>query len=57
MAGYGLLERKTGKSTKPQGYICGACGNEVPRNGMICLACKDEIFFAVVANQVETERG
>jgi len=57
MAGYGVQERNTSKRTKPQGYICGVCGNAVPRNGMICLTCKDDIFFAGVCVQVENETG
>jgi hypothetical protein len=57
MAGYGVQERKTCKSTKPQGYTCGVCGSEVSRKGMICLTCKDDIFFQAVCVQVETEKG
>ena len=57
MAGYGVAERKTARETKSTLHVCGTCGGRCPKHEELCQSCKDEIFFAVVANQVETERG
>ena len=57
MAGYGVAERKTARETKIKLHVCGDCGGPVDKGRVLCLTCADELFFAVVANQVETERG
>ena len=57
MAGYGVQEQKTARETKTNPHVCGVCGGRAPKHEELCQSCKDDIFFNVVIDQIETERG
>lgn len=40
MSGYGAKEARINKERKPRVNLCGACGDEIDANELLCTECK-----------------
>ncbi len=57
MAGYGAKEARINRETRVRVNLCGACGDEIDQNELVCKECRVPTVGGEDETNHETRRG
>ena len=57
MSGFGAKEARISRERKPTVNLCGACGEEIDRNELLCTECRKPVVGGEDEINHDTRRG